>query len=122
MPRAAKIAPPKKSAPKKVTKKISKKATAPKKVGKKAVMKVPTLKLYNGQKIPVIGLGTFGSDHMSHDNISKAVKYAIESGYRLIDCAKVYSNEPQVGKALKAVVKAGTVTRKDLIIISKLAN
>jgi diketogulonate reductase-like aldo/keto reductase len=91
-------------------------------VGKKIGKKVPSLKLYNGKQIPVVGLGTFGSDHMSHDKIGEAVKYAIENGYRLIDCAKVYCNEPQVGKALKAVVKNGTVTRKDLIIISKLAN
>lgn len=129
MPKVVKKAPPKKLAPKKVVKKIAKKAAkAPAKkvnlkvVGKKTGVKVPTLKLYNGKQIPVVGLGTFGSDHMSHDKIGKAVKYAIENGYRLIDCAKVYCNEPQVGKALKTVVKNGTVKRKDLIIISKLAN
>jgi len=70
----------------------------------------------------MIGLGTFGSDHMSNENIAKAVKYAIENGYRLIDCAKVYCNEKSVGKAMKGCIKAGTVTRKDLIVISKLAN
>ena len=127
MPKVVKKAPPKKSAPKKVVKKISKKAATPKKVnlkviGKKTGLKVPTLKLYNGKKIPVVGLGTFGSDHMPHERIGEAVKYAIENGYRLIDCAKVYCNESFVGKALKAVIKDGHVRREDLIIISKLAN
>ena len=59
------------------------------------------MKLYNGKKIPVIGLGTFGSDHEPHENVGKAVKYAIEAGYRLMDCAKVYSNETYVGKAIQ---------------------
>jgi len=113
---------PKKVVAKKVVKKITKKAAAPKKVSKKVSKKVPTAKLYNGKRIPMIGLGTFGSDHMSNDNIAKAVTFAIENGYRLIDCAKVYCNEKEVGKAMKACIKAGTVTRKDLIVISKLAN
>lgn len=127
MAKAVKKNPPKKSAPKKVAKKITKKAAASKKVvakvnGKSLAKKVPFAKLYNGKKVPMIGLGTFGSDHMSHSNIAKAVKFAIESGYRLIDCAKVYCNEAYVGKAMEACIKAGTVTRKDLIVISKLAN
>ena len=111
----------KKAQPKKTiakSKKITKKAVTVKKVTKK----VPLLKMQGGKKIPIIGLGTFGSDHMSHTNIAKAVTSAIQNGYRLIDCAKVYCNEAHVGKALKDIVKAGTVARKDLIIISKLAN
>lgn len=110
----------KKPAAKKVVKKITKQSKTVR--AKKVVKKVPFLKMYNGKKLPAIGLGTFGSDHMSHERIGQAVKVAIENGYRLIDCAKVYCNEAHVGKALKAVVKAGTVSRKDLIVISKLAN
>ena len=80
------------------------------------------MKLYNGTRIPIIGLGTFGLDHCAHDKVGEAVKFAIENGYRLIDCAKVYSNEAQVGEALESVMQAGTVQRWDLVIISKLAN
>lgn len=122
MAKAVKKNPPKKSAPKKVVKKIAKKAAAPKNVGKALAKKVPFAKLSNGKRFPMIGLGTFGSDHMSNENIGKAVKFAIESGYRVIDCAKVYYNEAYVGKAMAACIKAGTVTRKELIVISKLAN
>lgn len=111
----------KKTAVKKIAKKpvvVAKKAVKAKKVSKK----VPQLKMRGGKKIPAIGLGTFGSDHMSNENIALAVKSAIKNGYRLIDCAKVYCNEDHVGKALQEVVADGTVKRKDLIIISKLAN
>ena len=97
---------PKKSSAKSVTKQISKKkspaaAKSPKKV---AARKIPFLKMYNGKNIPAIGLGTFGSDHMSNANIGKAVKFAIENGFRFIDCAKVYCNEPQVGSAMKKCI------------------
>lgn len=115
----AKKNPPKRAPAKKVAKKVvAKKTAAPKKV----VRKVPFAKFYNGRKIPMIGLGTFGSDHMSNENIAKAVKFAIENGYRFIDCARVYYNEKEVGMAIKACIKAGTVARKDLHILSKLAN
>ena len=124
MPRTVKKVLQKKAAPKKVVKKITKKAAAPKKaVSKNLSKKVPFAKYCNGKKkMPMIGLGTFGSDHMSHENVGKAVKFAIENGYRLIDCASVYCNEAYTGKAMKACIKAGTVTRKELIVISKLAN
>jgi len=62
--------------------------------------KVPYKTLNNGAKIPVIGLGTFGSDNYDADTIAKAVKTAIEMGYRHIDCASVYGNEKEIGKAL----------------------
>ena len=92
MPRTVKKVTQKKAAPKKVVKKITKKAAAPKKaISKNLSKKVPFAKYCNGKKkMPMIGLGTFGSDHMSHENVGKAVKFAIENGYRLIDCASVY--------------------------------
>lgn len=70
MAKAVSKNPPKKSVAKKVVKKITKKAAAPKKASKNnTAKKVPGLKMYNGKKLPMIGLGTFGSDHMSNDNI-----------------------------------------------------
>ena len=50
---------------------------------------VPKRKLYTGEEIPCIGMGTFGSDRFSAEEISKAVYGAIECGYRLFDCASV---------------------------------
>jgi len=83
---------------------------------------VPFKTLYNGAKIPVIGLGTFGSDNYDADTIAKAVKMAVKMGYRHIDCASVYSNEKEIGNALKELFEEGVVTRQDLWITSKVWN
>lgn len=54
--------------------------------------------------------------------VEQAVRDAIRVGYRHIDCAAIYGNEAEVGKAIAAEVAAGTVTRGDLYIVSKLWN
>ncbi|HUM87914.1 MAG TPA: aldo/keto reductase, partial [Prolixibacteraceae bacterium] len=76
----------------------------------------------NGAKIPVIGLGTFGSDNYSNDQIAQAVKFAIELGYRHIDCASVYGNEKEIGEVLSELIGNGTVKREELWITSKVWN
>ena len=48
---------------------------------------VPFRTLTSGARMPAIGLGTFGSDHVSHDAVAEAVKYAASIGYRHFDCA-----------------------------------
>ena len=35
--------------------------------------KIPTRELYSGEKIPCVGLGTFGSDKYGADAVSEAV-------------------------------------------------
>lgn len=82
---------------------------------------VPKRKLYTGAEIPVVGLGTFGSDHVTADQIAEAVLGAIEIGYRHIDCAAVYGNEKEIGESLQKVMKNG-VKREELWITSKLWN
>jgi alcohol dehydrogenase (NADP+) len=83
--------------------------------------KVLKRKLYTGAEIPAIGLGTFGSDRFSGEDIAKAVKGAILVGYRLIDCASIYLNEHLIGESLKDVMK-GRINREELWITSKLWN
>ena len=46
---------------------------------------VPKRKLYTGEEIPAVGLGTFGSDKYTPEQVSNAVFAAILTGYRLID-------------------------------------
>ena len=82
---------------------------------------VPARRLASGAEIPAIGLGTFGSDRYSGHDISSAVKEAIAVGYRHIDCAAVYGNEPEIGDALSSVL-AASIPRDDLWITSKLWN
>ena len=82
---------------------------------------VPKRKLYTGAEIPVIGLGTFGSDHVSSEQVAEAVKDAARVGYRHFDCAAVYGNEPEIGEALQEVMQSG-ISRDELWITSKLWN
>lgn len=74
--------------------------------------------LRSGRAMPSIGLGTFGSDRYGPDEVAAAVRGGIAAGYRLIDCASVYGNEPEVGAAIAA---SGT-PREDLFVMSKVWN
>lgn len=71
--------------------------------------------------MPAIGMGTFGSDHVSADQVAQAVQAAARFGYRHFDCASVYGNEAQIGRALAEVISSG-VTREELWITSKVWN
>jgi len=83
---------------------------------------VPKVTFYNGSTIPVVGLGTFGSDNYGPEQVAAAVKQAIELGYRHLDCASIYGNEKEIGATLKEVFAEGTVKREDLWITSKVWN
>jgi len=82
---------------------------------------VPQKTLASGAKMPAIGLGTFGSDNYTPQQVANAVLGAAQAGYRHFDCASVYGNEQEVGEALEAVI-AGGVAREDLWITSKVWN
>jgi alcohol dehydrogenase (NADP+) len=82
---------------------------------------VPQRTLYTGARMPAIGLGTFGSDHISPAQVATAVEYAGQVGYRHFDCAAVYANEAAIGRALARLMESG-IRRQDLWITSKLWN
>lgn len=52
--------------------------------------------------------------------VGKAVKLALQYGYKHIDCAHVYQNEDEIGDTLTEVFKEGKVKRQDVFITSKL--
>ena len=83
--------------------------------------RVPRRRLYTGAEIPAIGLGTFGSDHVSHEQVAEAVEGAIAVGYRHLDCASVYGNEDRIGHVLRRLFDSG-LRREELWITSKLWN
>lgn len=83
---------------------------------------VPKIKLYTGDEVPCVGMGTFGSDRFSAEQVSNAVAGAIRCGYRMFDCAACYGNEDQIGEVFKAAFDEGVVERKDLYIMTKVWN
>lgn len=82
---------------------------------------VPKRKLRTGDLIPAVGLGTFGSDRFSKEEVANAVLGAIANGYRHIDCASVYMNEPEIGEVLEIAMNNG-IDRSELWITSKVWN
>lgn len=82
---------------------------------------VPLKVLHTGARIPGIGLGTFGSDRVSGEQIAEAVLGAASVGYRHFDCAAVYGNEKLIGHSLQRILRGG-VQREELWITSKLWN
>ncbi len=82
---------------------------------------VPRQVLSSGAALPAIGLGTFGSDHVSNEQIAAAVIGAAEVGYRHFDCAAVYGNEALIGASLQRILQGG-VARDELWITSKVWN
>lgn len=81
---------------------------------------IPHNTLPTGSRIPALGLGTFGSDRYTNDEIARAVFDAATLGYRHFDCASVYGNEAEIGAALRAIQTG--VPREELWVTSKVWN
>lgn len=77
------------------------------------------LEFSNGDVMPNLGLGTWKS---APGEVGAAVKTAVRTGYRHIDCAYVYGNEAEIGNALSELFADGEVRRDELWITSKLWN
>jgi alcohol dehydrogenase (NADP+) len=83
--------------------------------------RVPSRTLTSGARMPAIGLGTFGSDHVSAETVAEAVGSAASIGYRHFDCASVYGNESRIGQVFRELLHKGLL-REELWITSKLWN
>jgi len=77
------------------------------------------LQFNNGDSIPILGLGTWKS---GSGEVYQAVKEAIRLSYRHIDCASIYGNEAEIGRALSESFQEGVVSRDQMWITSKLWN
>lgn len=69
--------------------------------------------LYNGVKVPVLGLGTWMIDD---DKVKEVVLNAFKLGYRHIDTAEAYGNERGVGEA----IRESGLKREEIFLTTKL--
>ncbi|XP_071403451.1 aldo-keto reductase family 1 member B1 isoform X1 [Centroberyx affinis] len=79
-----------------------------------------TIELNDGTRMPTLGLGTWKSSHLPRTSVQGAVETAIAAGYRHIDTAYSYSNEVEIGKALRSKMQQSIIRRQDMFIVSKL--
>jgi alcohol dehydrogenase (NADP+) len=77
------------------------------------------LEFRNKDTMPIVGLGTW---LLSKREAYGVVYEAIKMGYRHIDCAHLYENEKEIGRAVKDCISEGIVKREELWITSKLWN
>ncbi|MBT8179811.1 MAG: aldo/keto reductase [Eudoraea sp.] len=75
-----------------------------------------TFTLHNGVKMPYLGLGVYLSK--DGQEVSNAVKWALDAGYRHVDTASIYANEAGVGEG----IKAAEIPREDVFLVSKVWN
>uniref|UniRef100_A0A2K5D4D0 NADP-dependent oxidoreductase domain-containing protein n=1 Tax=Aotus nancymaae TaxID=37293 RepID=A0A2K5D4D0_AOTNA len=78
------------------------------------------MKLNDGHFMPVLGFGTYAPAEVPKNKAVEATKWAIEAGFRHIDSAHCYSNEEQVGLAIRNKISDGSVKRDDIFYTSKL--
>ena len=72
--------------------------------------------LNNGVEIPRLGLGVYQAP--PGESTLRAVKYALDVGYRHIDTAWLYGNEGDVGKA----ILESSIEREEIFITTKVWN
>ena len=71
------------------------------------------MELNNGQKCPVIGIGTF---MLSPAEAENSVREALKMGYSLVDTANAYVNERAVGRGMRD----SGVKREEIFLSTKL--
>ena len=74
----------------------------------------PAVTLNNGVEMPLLGFGVFQVPDVAE--CERAVRDALDVGYRLIDTAAAYGNEEAVGRA----IKRASVPREELFVTTKL--
>ena len=76
---------------------------------------IPAVLLNNGVTMPQLGFGVF---LVPADEVVEPVRVALETGYRLIDTAKLYGNEEGVGRA----IAASGIPRDEIFVTTKVWN
>jgi alcohol dehydrogenase (NADP+) len=76
------------------------------------------VEFFNGQKMPLLGLGTWQAENPK--DLETAMNEALAAGYRHFDTAYLYQNEKILGKIFKEWISSGKVKREELFITTKL--
>lgn len=74
---------------------------------------VSRIKLNSGTLMPSFGFGTW---NLTGKGCVEATGEALRAGYRLIDTAKIYGNEAEVGEA----IRKSAVSREEIFVTTKL--
>lgn len=75
-----------------------------------------SFRLHNGVEMPYLGLGVYLSENGKE--VTQAVEWALEGGYRHVDTASIYKNEEGVGAGLR---NSG-IPRQEQFVVSKVWN
>ena len=75
-----------------------------------------TMTLNNGVEMPQLGLGVYQT--AEGQEVTTAVRTALDFGYRHIDTAALYKNEIGVGQA----VRASNISREEIFVTTKVWN
>ncbi|MBR2066752.1 MAG: aldo/keto reductase [Solobacterium sp.] len=73
--------------------------------------------LNSGYPMPILGLGTWT---LRNEVAENSVYTALKDGYRLIDTARYYANESEVGKAIQRAIEEGICSREEIFITTKI--
>lgn len=76
-----------------------------------------TVLLNSGYEMPILGIGTYA---LSDTQAENSVYWALKAGFRLIDTARIYGNEPGVGRGIRRAIDEGIVTREDIFVTTKM--
>ena len=72
-----------------------------------------TVTLNNGIEMPLNGIGTYSQ---TGDECYNSIRTALDSGVRLIDTAYMYSNEEDIGRA----IRDSSIPREEIFVITKI--
>lgn len=85
--------------------------------GKPAGQARKTVRLNSGYEMPVAGLGTWT---LTGETCENAVYSALKTGVRLIDTAKYYGNEAEVGRAIQRALAEKICIREEIFLTTKI--
>ena len=69
--------------------------------------------------MPIMAIGT---NWMNYTELYTVMRAGFEAGFRAIDTARDYGNEPIVGSVLKAVLRDLKMSRSDIFVTTKIGN